>query len=202
MEWTGWRVVGAGKPHGVVVCPWTQGCGPGAGPGSAVLSGSFPSGTEGRPAGAATPFRLGVGWEGFPEGGVGPRLNVTLLYHQIRQQMEEQVAQKSSELEQYLQRVRELEDMYLQLQEALEDERQARQDEETVRKLQARCQTSLCAEPLGAVSRGANTGGKGGLSAGGRDPGAGLLGCLLPVWGARGEPPWGRRLPALCLLQS
>ncbi|KAK7811619.1 hypothetical protein U0070_006055 [Myodes glareolus] len=56
----------------------------------------------------------------------------------IRQQMEEQVAQKSSELEQYLQRVRELEDMYLKLQEALEDERQARQDEETVRKLQAR----------------------------------------------------------------
>ncbi|ELV13380.1 Switch-associated protein 70 [Tupaia chinensis] len=56
----------------------------------------------------------------------------------IRQQMEEQVAQKSSELEQYLQRVRELEDMYLKLQEALEDERQARQDEEMVRKLQAR----------------------------------------------------------------
>lgn len=66
-------------------------------------------------------------------------LILTLLYHQIRQQMEEQVAQKSSELEQYLQRVRELEDMYLKLQEALEDERQARQDEETVRKLQARC---------------------------------------------------------------
>ncbi|XP_060033177.1 switch-associated protein 70 isoform X2 [Erinaceus europaeus] len=56
----------------------------------------------------------------------------------IRQQMEEQVAQKSSELGQYLQRVRELEDMYLQLQAALEDERQARLDEETVRKLQAR----------------------------------------------------------------
>uniref|UniRef100_A0A2K5DL15 Switch-associated protein 70 n=1 Tax=Aotus nancymaae TaxID=37293 RepID=A0A2K5DL15_AOTNA len=56
----------------------------------------------------------------------------------IRQQMEEQVAQKSSELEQYLQRVRELEDTYLRLQETLEDERQARQDEETVWKLQAR----------------------------------------------------------------
>lgn len=52
--------------------------------------------------------------------------------------MEEQVAQKSSELEQYLQRVRELEDMYHRLEEALEDERQARQDEETFRKLQAR----------------------------------------------------------------
>lgn len=52
--------------------------------------------------------------------------------------MEEQVAQKSSELEQYLQRVRELEEMYKQLQEALEVEKQARQDEETVRKLQAR----------------------------------------------------------------
>lgn len=52
--------------------------------------------------------------------------------------MEEQVAQKSSELEQYLQRVRELENMYRSLEEALEDERQARQDEETVRKLQAR----------------------------------------------------------------
>ncbi|XP_005989749.1 switch-associated protein 70 [Latimeria chalumnae] len=56
----------------------------------------------------------------------------------VRQQMEEQVAQKSSELEQYLQRVRELEDTYKKLQEALEDEKQARQDEETVRKLQAR----------------------------------------------------------------
>lgn len=48
------------------------------------------------------------------------------------------MAQKSSELEQYLQRVRELESMYHRLEEALEDERQARQDEETVRKLQAR----------------------------------------------------------------
>ncbi len=52
--------------------------------------------------------------------------------------MEEQVAQKSSELEQYLQRVRELESMYHRLEDALEEERQARQDEETVRKLQAR----------------------------------------------------------------
>uniref|UniRef100_A0A8C3IHK5 Switch-associated protein 70 n=1 Tax=Chrysemys picta bellii TaxID=8478 RepID=A0A8C3IHK5_CHRPI len=56
----------------------------------------------------------------------------------VRQQMEEQVAQKSSELKQYLQRVCELEEMYKKLQEALEDEKQARQDEETVRKLQAR----------------------------------------------------------------
>nr|XP_046201657.1 switch-associated protein 70-like [Oncorhynchus gorbuscha] len=56
----------------------------------------------------------------------------------VRQQMEEQVAQKSSELEQYLQRVRELEDMYHRLEDALEDERQARQDEETMRKLQTR----------------------------------------------------------------
>lgn len=79
------------------------------------------------------------GGEAFPEKEVNLHLNKTLLYQQIRQQMEEQVAQKSSELEQYLQRVRELEDMYLKLQEALEDERQARQDEETVRKLQARC---------------------------------------------------------------
>ena len=55
--------------------------------------------------------------------------------------MEEQVAQKSSELEQYLQRVRELEDMYHRLEEALEDERQAKQDEEAMRKLQARSQT-------------------------------------------------------------
>lgn len=70
-------------------------------------------------------------------------VNMTVLHPQIRQQMEEQVAQKSSELEQYLQRVRELEAMYLKLQEALEDERQARQDEEMVRKLQARCQSSL-----------------------------------------------------------
>jgi tRNA C32,U32 (ribose-2'-O)-methylase TrmJ len=91
-----------------------------------------------------------VEWEPFPEGEVNLHLNVTtaLLYLQIRQQMEEQVAQKSSELEQYLQRVRELEDMYLKLQDALEDERQARQDEETVRKLQARyillCRLRLC----------------------------------------------------------
>ncbi|KAM6973552.1 switch-associated protein 70b [Aplochiton taeniatus] len=56
----------------------------------------------------------------------------------VRQQMEEQVAQKSSELEQYLQRVKELEDMYHRLEDALEDERSARQDEETVRRLQAR----------------------------------------------------------------
>ncbi|XP_051236343.1 switch-associated protein 70 [Dicentrarchus labrax] len=56
----------------------------------------------------------------------------------VRQQMEEQVAQKSSELEQYLQRVRELEDMYHLLEEALEDERQAKQDEESMRKLQGR----------------------------------------------------------------
>ncbi|KAK6309274.1 hypothetical protein J4Q44_G00207370 [Coregonus suidteri] len=56
----------------------------------------------------------------------------------VRQEMEEQVAQKSSELEQYLQRVRELEDMYHRLEDALEDEKRARQDEETVRRLQAR----------------------------------------------------------------
>ncbi|XP_008298269.1 switch-associated protein 70 [Stegastes partitus] len=56
----------------------------------------------------------------------------------VRQQMEEQVAQKSSELDQYLQRVRELEDMYHRLEEALEDERQAKQDEEAMRRLQAR----------------------------------------------------------------
>ena len=55
--------------------------------------------------------------------------------------MEEQVAQKSSELEHYLQRVRELEDMYHQLTEALEEERQAKQDEEAMRKLQARSNT-------------------------------------------------------------
>ncbi|KAK5874002.1 hypothetical protein PBY51_018992 [Eleginops maclovinus] len=56
----------------------------------------------------------------------------------VRQQMEEQVAQKSSELEQYLQRVRELEDMYHRLEEALEDEKQAKQDEETMHNLQTR----------------------------------------------------------------
>lgn len=55
--------------------------------------------------------------------------------------MEEQVDQMSSELRLYLQRVRELEDMYHRLEEALEDERQARQDEENLRKLQARCCT-------------------------------------------------------------
>nr|XP_033784342.1 switch-associated protein 70 [Geotrypetes seraphini] len=56
----------------------------------------------------------------------------------IRLQMEQQVAQKSTELEQYLKRVQELEEMYKRLQEALDDEKQARQDEETVRRLQAR----------------------------------------------------------------
>ncbi|KAK5616913.1 Switch-associated protein 70 [Crenichthys baileyi] len=67
------------------------------------------------------------------------RYNVELEREKmVRQQMEEQVAQKSSELEQYLQRVQELEDMYHKLEDALEDERRARQDEETVRKLQAR----------------------------------------------------------------
>lgn len=48
------------------------------------------------------------------------------------------MAQKSTELEQYLQRVRELEDMYRRLEEALEEERRARQDEEAVRQLQSR----------------------------------------------------------------
>lgn len=57
---------------------------------------------------------------------------------QVRQQIEEQVAQKSTELEQYLQRVQELEDMYRRLEDALEEERHARQDEEAVRRLQAR----------------------------------------------------------------
>eukprot|EP00061_Rhincodon_typus_P013587 g40046.t1 len=62
---------------------------------------------------------------------------VKLVSQLIREQMEEQVAQKSTELQQYLQRVKELEEMYKRLEEALEDERQARQEEESVRKLQA-----------------------------------------------------------------
>lgn len=69
---------------------------------------------------------------------------------QVRQQMEKQMAQKSSELEQYLQRVKELEDMYHQLEEALEDERQAKLDEEAMRKLQARCTNG----PLSLLLRG------------------------------------------------
>ncbi|XP_018429012.1 PREDICTED: switch-associated protein 70 [Nanorana parkeri] len=56
----------------------------------------------------------------------------------IRQQMEVEVAQKSSELEQYLKRVQELEQMYHRLQEALDDEKQARLEEESARLLQAR----------------------------------------------------------------
>lgn len=56
--------------------------------------------------------------------------------------MEEQVDQMSSELKLYLQRVQELEDMYRRLEEALEDERQMRQAEENLRKLQARYYTS------------------------------------------------------------
>uniref|UniRef100_UPI00398EE9F7 switch-associated protein 70b isoform X3 n=1 Tax=Pristiophorus japonicus TaxID=55135 RepID=UPI00398EE9F7 len=66
----------------------------------------------------------------------------------IREQMEEQVAQKSTELQQYLQRVHELEDMYKKLEEALEDERQARQDEESVRKLQARLLEEECSKRI------------------------------------------------------
>ncbi|XP_038664103.1 switch-associated protein 70-like isoform X2 [Scyliorhinus canicula] len=64
----------------------------------------------------------------------------------IREQMEVKVAQKSSELQQYLQRVQELEEMYKRLEEALEDERQARQDEETVRKLQTRLLEDECSK--------------------------------------------------------
>uniref|UniRef100_A0A4W3J0V8 Switch-associated protein 70 n=1 Tax=Callorhinchus milii TaxID=7868 RepID=A0A4W3J0V8_CALMI len=64
----------------------------------------------------------------------------------VREQMEKQVAQKSTELEQHLQRVRELEEMYKKLEEALEDERQARQDEEMIRKLQARLLEEECAK--------------------------------------------------------
>ncbi|KAL4005390.1 hypothetical protein ACER0C_005103 [Sarotherodon galilaeus] len=56
----------------------------------------------------------------------------------VRQEIEKNLAEKSTELEQYLQRVHELEDMYGQLEHALEDERRARQDEETIRKLQTR----------------------------------------------------------------
>uniref|UniRef100_A0A3Q0QPI4 Switch-associated protein 70 n=1 Tax=Amphilophus citrinellus TaxID=61819 RepID=A0A3Q0QPI4_AMPCI len=56
----------------------------------------------------------------------------------VREQIEKNLAEKSTELEQYLQRVRELEEMYRQLEYALEDERNARQDEETLRKLQTR----------------------------------------------------------------
>lgn len=113
-----------------------------------------PTTLKGCSCGLWQPLRVVVEWEGFPEGEVNLCLNMTLLYHQIRQQMEEQVAQKSCELEQYLQRVQELEDMYLKLQEALEDERQARQDEETVRKLQARCWIRVHAAPSHMVAGG------------------------------------------------
>ncbi|KAK7913327.1 hypothetical protein WMY93_013538 [Mugilogobius chulae] len=53
-------------------------------------------------------------------------------------QVEEQVEQKSSELEHYLLRVKELEDSYLRLEEALEDERQAKKDQEAMTEQQAR----------------------------------------------------------------
>ncbi|XP_052005229.1 switch-associated protein 70-like isoform X2 [Xyrauchen texanus] len=55
-----------------------------------------------------------------------------------RKQVEEQVAEKSSQLELYWQRMKELEEMYSQLKEALEDERQAKQDEKALHQLQAR----------------------------------------------------------------
>lgn len=54
-------------------------------------------------------------------------------------QMEEQVVEKANEVEQYWQRMQELEEMYRQLKKALDDERQAKDDEEALRKLQARC---------------------------------------------------------------
>lgn len=54
-------------------------------------------------------------------------------------QMEEQVVEKANEVEQYWQRMQELEEMYRQLKKALDDERQAKDDEEAVCKLQARC---------------------------------------------------------------
>ncbi|CAL8243686.1 unnamed protein product [Lota lota] len=63
----------------------------------------------------------------------------------VREQMEQQVAQKSSELDQYLQRVGELEDMYKSLQDALDQQRTAKQEEEAMRKRQAR----LLAEEAG-----------------------------------------------------
>ncbi|XP_052417961.1 switch-associated protein 70 [Carassius gibelio] len=55
-----------------------------------------------------------------------------------RMQMEEQVVEKANEVEQYWQRTQELEEMYHQLKKALDDERQAKEDEEALRKLQAR----------------------------------------------------------------
>uniref|UniRef100_A0A8C6T7H9 Switch-associated protein 70 n=1 Tax=Neogobius melanostomus TaxID=47308 RepID=A0A8C6T7H9_9GOBI len=55
-----------------------------------------------------------------------------------RERMELEMAQKSTELQSYLQRVKELEDLYQQLEGALDEERRARQDEEAVRKLQSR----------------------------------------------------------------
>lgn len=68
------------------------------------------------------------------------------------------MAQKSTELEQYLQRVRELEDMYGRLEDALEDERRARQDEEAVRRLQARsvnkeCRKGKCFETTSKIDQ-------------------------------------------------
>uniref|UniRef100_A0A9J7ZXF6 Switch-associated protein 70 n=1 Tax=Cyprinus carpio carpio TaxID=630221 RepID=A0A9J7ZXF6_CYPCA len=55
-----------------------------------------------------------------------------------RMQMEEQVVEKANEVEQYWQRMQELEEMYRQLKKALDDERQAKEDEEALSKLQAR----------------------------------------------------------------
>ncbi|CAL8403634.1 unnamed protein product [Boreogadus saida] len=62
-----------------------------------------------------------------------------------REQMEQQVAQKTSELDQYLQRVGELEDMYKRLQGALDQQRTAKEEEEAMRGRQAR----LLAEEAG-----------------------------------------------------
>ncbi len=68
--------------------------------------------------------------------------------------MEEQVVEKANEVEQYWQRMQELEEMYRQLKKALDDERQAKDDEEAVCKLQARCtntQHSVYTHPVANV---------------------------------------------------
>lgn len=70
---------------------------------------------------------------------------------QARRQMEEQVVEKSGELDKYWQRLQELEEMYSQLKEALEDERQAKQDEEDLRRVQARYSKRTRAQRLQRV---------------------------------------------------
>lgn len=110
-----------------------------------------------RAVAVTSPAQGGVGARGFPRGRSQPGLNMT-LYLRSGSRWKNRLPEILW-TEQYLQRVRELEDMYPKAAGgSREDERQARQDEaRDVRKLQARCWSPcplhLCALPAPAHFR-------------------------------------------------